>query len=64
MVKFITAISTLLVVSTLAFSPATVPQAARANVALSMKSEEPVSKRQRALKVSIQQKSSCLTYYS
>ncbi|GFH53702.1 ferredoxin--NADP+ reductase [Chaetoceros tenuissimus] len=49
MVKFITAISALLVVSTSAFTPANVPQTSRPDVSLSMTAEKP-SKRARVLK--------------
>ncbi|GFH53705.1 chloroplast ferredoxin dependent NADH oxireductase [Chaetoceros tenuissimus] len=50
MVKFITAISTLLIVSASAFTPQTVQHARVNNVALSMTNEKPISKRKRALK--------------
>jgi len=49
-VKFCVAITTLLVASTAAFSPATTQHAVRSNIALSMKHEEPISKRKRAIK--------------
>jgi len=49
MVKFIAAVTTLLVASASAFTPASV-QTSRVNVALSMAKDEPMSKRQRAIK--------------